>query len=262
MGRALEVISGRNLNPGATLTAVTVNTGDSLAVKYHEGAPGAELVQVWALQPTLGQVRIRSPKMHDVAQGLLLQNSATARPLLPYGAREQLYPTDTLIVEQSGPAAAETGIVALLMYYDDLPGSDARLASAEDVLGRQVHLHGVLEALTTGATAGDYGGSQTLIADQDSLKADTNYAILGYLPNVAVGIVGFRGTETANLRIGGPGCLDPDVTSEWFVELSRILGKPCIPVFNSNNRGGIIVDVAHSAAAVAVNITLILAELG
>jgi hypothetical protein len=173
-----------------------------------------------------------------------------------------MYATDTLIVEQSGPAAAgEFGVVALLQYYDDLQGADARLFSPEDVLPRIEHLHGVACNVTTGATAGDYSGTQTLVADQDTLKADTEYAVLGYLVSGELAIVGIRGTETANLRIGGPGPLDPDVTAEWFVDLSRLLGKPCIPVFNSNNRGNITVDVASVLAATAYTVTFILAEL-
>lgn len=259
MGRALEVVSGRATNPAA-ITVATVNTGDSFTVKdFPEGAT-AQLVEVWAQEATIGLVRIRSSRLHDAAQAIRLQVPATARPLLPYGVGQDLKPNDPLTVEILG-GGAETDVVAFLNYYTDLPGVDAQLASPEEVLGRIKHLVGLEQAITTGATLGDYGGSQSMTADFDILKADTHYALLGYLVDVAVGVVGITGPDLGNLRVGGPGPLDPDVTAEWFVELSRNLGRPCIPILNSNNRGSTLVDLVHTAAAAAVEVSLIMGEL-
>lgn len=261
MGRVLEVISGRATNPGAAFTALTPNAGDSFTVRDFPDGADAFIANAWVQEGTLGQLRIRSARLHDAAQAIRLRAPASARPLLPYGARQRLHSTDVLTVEVTG-GGAETDVGAILQYYMDVPGMDAQLFSPEEVLPRTVHLHGLDQALTSGATLGQYGGEQTIIADQDTLKADTRYAILGYLTDVTVGVVGIRGPDFGNARVGGPGVTDPDVTSEWFVELSRALGVPCIPVFNSNNRGNITIDIVHTAAAAAVNATLILGELG
>lgn len=259
MGRVLEVISGRATNPAA-LTAATANTGDTFSVRDFPPESTALITQVWAQEATLGIVRIRSPRMHDAAQALRLRVPATARPLLPYGSRQRLYPTDPLTVEIQG-GGAETDVVAFLAYYTDLGGGNARLATPEEVMPRIVDYVGLEQVLTTGATVGDYGASQSITADQDILKADTDYALLGYLTDVAVGVVGIRGPDTSNYRVGGPGPLFPEITAEWFVRLSTALGLPCIPVINSNNRGATLVDLVHTAATVAVNVTLLLAQL-
>jgi hypothetical protein len=260
MGRALEVISGRATNPSA-LSAATPNSGDSFTVRdFPEGA-NAYIAQVWAQEGTLGVVRIRSARLHDAAQAIRLRVPASARPLLPYGATQRLQANDPLTVEIQG-GGAETDVVAMLLYYDDLPGVDARLASPEDVLPRIRNLVGLEQNITTGATVGDYGGSQSITADFDILKADTDYCVLGYLTDVTLGVVGIRGSDVGNLRVGGPGITDPDITAEWFVELSRALGRPCIPILNSNNRGSTLFDVVHNAASAPANVTLILGELG
>lgn len=259
MGRVLEVVSGRATNPAA-LTALTANEGDTFTIRDFPPESPAFLTQVWAQEATLGIVRIRSPRMHDAAQAIRLRVPATVRPLLPYGSRQRLYPTDPLTFEIQG-GGAETDLAAFLAYYVDLGGGNARLATADEVMPRIVDYVGVEQALTSSATTGQYGGSQAITADFDILKADTDYALLGYLTDVAVGVVGIRGPDTSNYRVGGPGPLFPEITSDWFVELSRELGLPCIPIINSNNRGATLVDLAHIGVSVAVNVTLEMAQL-
>ncbi len=87
------------------------------------------------------------------------------------------------------------------------------------------------------------------------------YALLGYVCDARVCSVGITGPDTGNLRVGGPGELAPDVTSEWFVDLSVRTGKPHIPVLNAANIAGTTFDVASTATAAAVNVSLIFAEL-
>lgn len=260
MGQALEIVSGRVTNPGGTITALTANTGDSFIVRSAGFEAPIILEQAWAQEGTIGVLRLLSARLHDQSQGIRLRVPATARPLLPDESLQRLYPQDALTFGLSG-GGAETDIGALLIYYRDLPGIDARLATWEEIVGRIVNIMGAEQALTTGATLGDYGGSQALTADFDTFKRNVDYAILGYLTDVTVGIVGVRGSETGNLRVGGPGINDPDVTADWFVNLARRTGRPHIPIINAANIGAVTIDVAHTAAAVAVNVTLIMAEL-
>lgn len=263
MGRALEVVSGRVTNPGATITPLTANTGDSFTIRSSPPESAVFLAAAWAQEGTVGVFRIRSPRIHDSTQGIRLRVpvASHARNLLTYGALQRLFPQDTLTVELSG-GATETDVGALLIYYTDLPGSDARLATWQEVAPRIRHVMGAEQNLTTGATAGDYGGAQALNADFDLWKRNVDYAILGYLTDVAVGIVGIKGADTANMRVAGPGTTEALVTANWFVDLSQETGLPCIPIINGANVGTTTIDLVHTAASAAVNVTLICAELG
>lgn len=257
---AFQVVSGRVTNPGTTITALTVNTGDSFTVRSFPFGAGAYLEEAWVDTDTLGLIRIRSPRLHDPSQGIRLQVPVANRPLLPRPLEQRLYPQDVLTVECTGDAVG-TVLGAFLVYYEDLPGIQARLASWEEVMPRIVNVMGAEQNLTTGATAGDYGGSQAINADFDLFKRNIDYALLGYLTDTAVGLVGITGPETGNLRVGGPGGLMPETTSEWFIHLSRLTGRPHIPIINAANVGNTTVDLAVEETATAVDVTLIFAEL-
>lgn len=262
MGLALEVICGRVTNPGATITALTPDTGDSFSIRSFPEPSGAFLEDVWAQGAAAQVVRVRSPRMHDAIQGLRLATVAgSTRSLLPEAALQRLYPTDALTFESSG-GAAEVDTAALLIYYRDLPGVSARLVTWEEVAGRIRNILTAHQDITLGGTAGDYQGSQSITADFDTLKADTDYAILGYDVTTQVLAVGIKSPDFGNLRVGGPGGTEVMDTRDWFVDLSRRLGTPHIPVFNSNNRGSTLVDVASVATAGTVIVILHLAELG
>lgn len=262
MGLGAEIITGRVVNPGAAFTAVTPATGDNFTIRNYQFQAAAYLETLWAMEGTAGTVRIRSPRMHDNVQGLRINvPAATPQPLLPYEVEQRLYPQDTLIVEMTG-GAAETDVVSLLNWYADVPGVDARLHSWDEIRPRVKNILTVETAHTTAAGLGDYGGGLAVNANFDLLKANTDYAILGYVTSVAVCSVGYRGPDTGNLRIGGPGTTQRIETRDWFVELSRSTGRPYIPVVNSANKAGTTIDLVHTAAATAVTVDTILAELG
>jgi hypothetical protein len=255
----MQVVSGRVTNPGAAFTALTPNTGDSFVVRNFVGG-NAYLLEAWAQEGTVGTFRIRSSLLHDNAQGIRLRVDLTARPLIPYEANQPLTAQDTLTVELTG-GAAETDVGAMLFYYQDLPGAGARFATWEEVYPRIVDLAGVENNMTTGGTVGQYGGSAALNANFDVLQRNRDYAILGYLVDTIVGVVGWQGPDTSNLRVGGPGNTDPDITSDWFVQLDRANADPMIPIFNSANVGATTIDLVHTAAGTSVNVTTIVALL-
>ena len=262
MGLAMEVIHGRATNPSTTITACTAGTGDSFAVRNFGDSGQAMLVAQWALGATAGIVRVRSPRIHDNVQGLRYRTvAANSQPLFPLGQNQKLYAQDTLVVELSG-GASETDVQAYMNYYTDLPGSAARFIDTDTLKRRARNMVTVETNHTTGSTAGDYGGTLALNANFDLLKANTDYAIVGYLTDVNVCSVGYRGPDTGNLRVGGPGTTDRYVTFRWFEELYDQLGMPCIPVINSANKAGTNIDLVHTSTSTTVNLTTILAELG
>lgn len=262
MGNACEVIGVRATNPGATLTAVTVNTGQSLTVRNFPTTAPAYLDQMWAHEASAGVLRVRSPRLHDQVQGIRVQVGATTPDLLlPTSGDQTLYPSDVLTVELSG-GGAETDTGYLLTYYTDLPGIAARLAQWGEVQPRIKNLVGVEVDDTTSATAGDWSAGTAINATFDNLKANTDYAILGYTVGTVCGAVAITGTDTGNLKIGGPGALDHIQTRRFFVDMSQHTGRPYIPIINSNNKGGTLVSTSDAAASTSVHVSLLMAELG
>jgi len=264
MGKALEIIAGFVTAPSTTFTALTMGAGNSLTIRNAPLDSLVLLLQVMALNQTSGTLRIRSPRLHDNVQGLRLDVLAgEIKPLLPYGFGQKLIPQDTLIAELTGSATTgDQEQAAMLIYYSNLPGVEARLCSVEDVLRRGVNLVAVENTITNG-TGGGWTAEEAINAEFDLLKANTDYALVGYLIDAECGAIRWRGADTGNLGVGGPGDeLGRIYTSEWFMLLSRLFNLPLIPVFNSANKAGILVDLIDDENATAHTITSLLVEIG
>lgn len=261
MGLAVEVVTGRVTNPGAALTALTANSGDTFAIRAMAAGSNAWLDDIWAQEATPGVIRVRSPRMHDNVQNLRLINpTASARPLLPDELNQAVYSQDVLTVELSG-GGAETDVGCLLMYYENVAGLDARLATWGQV---QPRIRNVLtnEVDIAGAgTLGDWSAGTTLNTTFDLLKANVDYAVLGYVCATAVAAVALRGPDTGNVRIGGPGTTEAIETRNWFVRQSQSLSKPFIPIINAANKGATLAFQVSAAAGATNNVAWILAEL-
>lgn len=262
MPLALEVIHGLILNPGATITATAPATGDSFAVRNFEQGANAYLIGMWASSATAGVARVRSPRLHDNQQGYRSRVPATnSDPLWALGAKQKLYAQDTLILEQSG-GGAETDGMALLIAYEDLPGSNARLVGWDQVKDRIEQMVTIETAHSTGATLASYGSSIALNAGvADLLIANRDYAVIGYEVDVRVTSYGLRGPDIGNYRVGGPATVARQFTNTWFKDQSLATGMPLIPIINSANKAGTFVDLVHNLAGVAVNVNTILALL-
>jgi len=261
MGRAMEVLSGRITNQAA-FTAWTMNTGDSLAIRSFPFDSGKALLEdAWALSATAGTLRVRSPRLHDNVQGIRMGIAASdPRPLLPDWFEQPLYPQDALIVEQLG-GGAETDVASLFLYYENVPGVNARLADWPSVQAVMRNLLTVEVSPISSATAGDYGAGRAINADFDLLKANVDYAVLGYITPASVCTVGIRSVDFGNLRVGGPGHIQRDETRDWFVRQSIFSGRPMIPIFNAANKGATLVDVTDTAVSTTRTVQIILAEL-
>lgn len=262
MGRAMQVIGGRVTNPGATITALTPNSNDSFTVRsFPFGPTSAYIDNVWAQEATAGVVRVRSPRLHDPSQGIRERVIITnPRPLLPYQTRQPLYPQDVLTFELSG-GGAETDAAAMLVYYEDLPGVAARLATWDQVQPLVKNISGAEVQITTSATAGDWSGGVALNATFDLWKRNVDYAILGYVLDVTVCALAIVGIDTGNLRAGGPGTTEALVTADWFVENAVAMNAPYVPIINAANIGGTLCAAMSTATGATVNVTVIAAEL-
>jgi hypothetical protein len=260
MGLAMEILTGRATNP-SSFTAVTMATNDSSTVRNYNPGATAYLLNGWGLGATKGITRVHSARMHDNVQGLKSAfAAATPVPIFPYGMRQTMVAQDTLTIEiQDG--GTETDMVSYLMYYMDLPGVNARLYNWSEIQPRIVQYMGTEVDITTGGTAGDYGGAVAINNTFDQFKANTDYAILGYVTDTAMLSVGIRSADFGNLRVGGPGTNNKIDTRSWFIRINQEYGLPTIPVFNSANKTNTLVDVVHNATGTSVVTEFICAQL-
>lgn len=262
-GVALELLTGFVTAPGTTQTALTMASGNTLQVRNGPFEKPARLLAAWADNQGAGSLRIRSPRMHDNVQGIRLAVPVgIAQPLIPLGTAQRLYSQDTLTVDLSGSAvAADIETACLLIQYDDLPGVSGRFIDHADILRRGVNVMAVENTLALG-TAGGYSGEEAINAEFDQFKANTDYALIGYNVSAECACIRWRGSDTGNLGVGGPGTDDVKaVTSGWFLELSRAYQMPLVPVFNSANKSGILIDGAQDENGADVLVSSIFVEL-
>lgn len=260
MGLALDTIVGAATNPSSTITAVTMNSGDSLQVRSVSSTSQIYLDEMYRQGATEGVVRLRSPLLHDVSRGIMFTPSETpTKRLLPPWIDQILRPQDTLIGEVSG-GSAEVDAIAANIWYSDLGGTASRLHTLGDIQGIIAAIKPVEVDWTTSGTAANWVDT-VLTTTENLLHANTDYAVLGYITDTASLVVGLKGIDTGNLRICGPGTTASEVTQDWFVRQSQWTGRPYIPVINSANVGGIFLSGAAVATSAAIKTSLILAEL-
>lgn len=268
MGRGLEVVTSFVTAPGvAAFAAATACTGNSLQVRSADTKAKVYLLDAWAFNQVAGQLRIRSPRLHDAVNGIRYRIAAAS--VLPKfglaiaGAFGQfLIPQDTLIVEGQGSAVGgQIESNSMLVYYDNLPGVSARLMT-----NAQLQQYGVnrttIQATITAVATGQYGGGVLVNAATQNLKANTDYALLGGECDTRCTVVRATGVDFGSLGIGFPG--EPsiqDVTESFFQNASINSGLPLIPVFNSANFGGITIDVQTNQAGGTIICDLNLVEL-
>lgn len=258
----MEVISGHIANV-ATLTNLTTNTGDSLNVRSFDQNKRAWLLNTWAFVTAAGFSEIHSPRMHDNVHALRMRiRASNAAPLLPLQTMQRVYSVDALTVQLAGDATAgRQQPQALLMYYEDVPGLASRLIAPKDMWARCVNIYAIETQLTMAAT-GDYSTATAINATNDQFIANTDYAILGYLLDTSIGSIHWRGADIGNVRVGGPGInVLEQMTAEWFLRLSDELALPLVPVINSQNKGGVLMDSLMSQAGGTLNAVTILAQL-
>lgn len=263
MGVAIDTI-GTFVTAGATnatsLKTVTVATGDSLQIRSFPAANWARLESMIYQGVTKGKNRVTSPLMHDNVTGLTVASADTdTYHMLGQYLIQNVYPTDTLQAFSSAAAAA-SGVLALSVYYQNLPSSNARLANWGDIAGSIKNIKGMEVDVTSSGTVGTWADTAINTTDKQ-LHANSDYAVLGYDCDTPLAVVGVKGNETGNLRVCGPGPGTSWDTPDYYARLSQITGNPHIPVFNANNQGAYYVSCLANTASVASKVYLILAEL-
>lgn len=258
MGRLLVCDAGAVANPSSTITAVSAGAGSTFTVRGTSTSTTQSLVGLARGGATKGIVRVRSPYLADNVQGIRYAAAAGIQDdLLSLVGSQSLQPQDSLTIEVTGGASESDGAL-LTSYYDDLSGASPVLKMPGDISGSADFISTWEINAAASATIGAW--ANTLITNlYDESKANRWYAVLGYCVDAAVLGVAINGADTSNFNIGGPGVTEPFRTKSYFADLSLKLAKPCIPVFNSANKGNTNVAVVDVAASTAVNVTLIVA---
>jgi hypothetical protein len=269
MGVGLEVVTSFVTAPGATLTAATACNGNSLTVRSADVKSKVSLIETWAFNQVAGTFRIRSPRLHDAVNGIRTRvPAASVLPKYPNGPQggfaQFLVPQDPLIVEQSGSAVGgQIESNSMLVYYQSLPGINARLIDNPTLQKIGINVTTV-EATLTAVATGQYGGGLALnaAANSQQLKANTDYALVGGLTDTRGTTIRVSGVDFGNLGVGFPA--EPsiqDLLSDWFIMHSLNFGIPLIPVFNSANMGGTVVDVQTNQTGGTFIVDLFCVEL-
>jgi hypothetical protein len=264
---AIETVAGFLSDANAaTAQAFTAATTQSFNVRAASPNSGISMQALWAPFQDAGDIRIRSPRMHDDVNGLRYAAPVALSDLVAEEDwSEPLYSQDTLIVEgvfTVAPTAGHISTVFMQIYYDDLPGIQGNFKHWAEIESKvQSHLVVPVTA-TTAAAATAWGTGVAINSTVDVFKANSWYAWLGYIMPVQCGAVSMLGTDLGNLMVGGPGSTKAIETRNFFARMEEWSGKASIPVINSQNKGATLVQVADIATAVAHEVSLIFAYLG
>ena len=273
MPLAKETVLGYAALSGTGQNALTAAAGQSFTIRnfstgsaYLQEVIGLDSVGAFTME-------IKSPKMHDTTYGIQFASTPKSaagtsifnpQTLLPSYVSQTLYATDTLTFSMAG-ANADVTAGLLDVYYTDLSGIAARLYNWQTIEPLIVNLAGVIVEPETAGTACALGTSALLNSGNYNLKANTDYAILGYSTQIPLAAVLFRGTDTGNLWVGGPGSPVSQNIGAYFVDQAvkyQLSGRGAqIPVFNSNNAGGFEVNIAGIATSTSYYVSLLVAQL-
>lgn len=248
------------IGAGPVLTTVPPGAGSTFTIRNAPLTNTPMLVDIWSKSAAVGQVRVASPNLVPVSNGIRIQiPTGLADFLLPRSEQQNLVPQDILTVSALGTAAAVNG-VAVQSYYPNLGPNGMNLHAPGDIDGNYDFIFGWPVAAAASATVGNQA-STVITTTVDSSDANKFYAVLGYQVDVAVLAVGIAGIDTSQLFCGGPGDPVGFRTNSYFRDLYMDLGQPCIPVWNAANKANTNIVVVDNAASTTVNVTLILAQM-
>ena len=262
-GPAMDVVTAMGTAINTTIAALAAVSGDSLAVKNSPIDQNSRILQLWTDVQAAGTGRVRSARLHDNVQGMRFDTLVgDIRPLMPWGIAQRVYANDVLAVELAGSATAgDIESIVLLLYYPDLPGISAQFVGPDALQSRGRNISMVENTIATG-TAGGYSGGEAINVEQDQFHAGGKYALVGYLCDTETTAICWRGPDTGNLRVGGPGEeTERELTADWFVRLSRAYNLPLIPVISAENKAATLIDAAQDENGADPTVTSIFVEL-
>ncbi len=267
MPQGLQTLTFAKLNiTGSAFEAVSPITGDSATFFNVPQESKMYVAELWAaMSGHAAELSVTASRWHDQIYGIRgeITSGATTAPinravcLSPIGVDQPIFPSDVLTVQVNGTANDEL-VATLIVYYQNLPGISARLASYDYVKQHTKNLVGINCTLTSGTAVP--GTAVALNASDNRLHANRDYALLGWSSTLTCASLTVQGIDTGNLRVGGPVLGDPGHDANFFVDIARAYGAPLIPVINSNNAGSTLLQGTHVVGQ-STPLDVLLAEL-
>lgn len=265
--QALELLSGFATQPNTGL-GITVSNGTLTVRAFNAGS--AYLLNIWKNgQNVPGFARFRSPNLHDVAQAMRFQCLGGQTQILhDTGFPQPLRSQDVLTVDVAGSnVAGDIENLCAHIYWTNLEGIQARFLSLE-ALEARIESYLVTSHALVGAVTGAWGANQAINAGLtgDLFKADRDYALLGGTFSETAAnngaAVSCIGPDTGNFMVGIPVVSGrPELTQDWFVQMTKRYKVPLIPVINAANKGGTFLQVLNNENANTVTASLVWALL-
>jgi hypothetical protein len=255
----IEIVTASATAAATTGTAATALTGDTLVIKNGKNI---DILAAWQTNQTAGFGQLIFPTAHETTRGYRANAPIGTNPaLFSFGTKMALEAQETLAPLIAATAVAgDVENVTYLIRYTDSPGMDAHLITPEEVL-RRVDKWTTIENSLASTAGPSYGTPELFTADSDLMKANREYAIVGLTPRTAVHAVYVQTPDSGNVRFGGPGILRQEVSSQWFMILSRTHGEPLVPVFNSAGKNNCFIGVVTDENAGTFVVDLHLALL-
>lgn len=256
----LTTASKANTTGGTFADSLTANTGDSLSVANYDTG-GARIIEAWAIDSdSVAEIQLiytRPQSTHDQQHGVRFQvpallpggaGSVAAHNLLPGLAALPVFKSDTPTLQVTSTAGDDV-VMSWLTEYDDLPGATGQFADWGTVQNMRKSSLGFSNSAQASGTPGAYGTSRALNADDDRFHADTYYAILGFTVRTVCTTIALTAPSFGGQKIGAPAGVSNLETTWFWVDLSLKYGKGLIPVFNSNDKANVLVQVADGEAS-------------
>lgn len=258
----IELVSSSATAAAVIGTAATALATDSLVVKNANRSKRVDIIAAWATYQAAGFAQIAFPSAHDTTRGFRVGIPIGVSPfVIAPGQSIQVQPQETMAITLAEAATAgDVAQCSMLLRYEDLPGVNARLITHSE-LARRTELLTTIENSLASTAGPSYGTPELLTADSDLLKANRDYAVLGFSSRTAVNTIYLLGPDFGNVRIAGPGVLRPEITTGWFSMLSRMYNEPLIPIINSGNKAATYIGVTTDENAGTFVVTAHLALL-
>lgn len=258
----LDTILTYAVAPGATGVAASVAPPGSLTLR-----PDYDPVIAYMLamgQSTSFFARVTSPSGHDTTRGFTVGggNTATSAQLKLWTPKVKRGETMSVTIGGS-TTTGDLEMLAVSVAYPQAPGG--RYITRAEVLRRAVQVLSLQGSLTP-TTNGTWPAGTTLATFQDTLRANTEYALLGAEVGSAQDILGlmFTGPETAWGRVLIPVSEQKRELRQptLMPEVAGWADMPLVPVFNSGNKSQLSVGLVANENGTARSTTIYLAQLG
>jgi hypothetical protein len=258
---------------GTFADSFVINSTDSFAVANFVNG-GARMLEAWGIDnlhiAEFEWIYTRPEATHDQQHGWRTSIMAAAFNTVGHvgsvnllgGQMDlNLFKSDTLAITATS-TASDLLVASWITEYDDLPGASAAFISPSVAESMHKSRLGIrVAAIANASTGGLYGTARAFNADDDRLHANTWYAIEGVTMETPVVTISLIGPDWGGQRIGCPAGSINIESSSWFLDQSNKWGKPMIPVFNSNNKGNVLVQTIDTATSTSALIDFQLREL-